>query len=675
MDPARRLERRGVRRPRPLWPGAGGDRPPRVPAGVPGRRHPTRRGPPARRAATSDEVRSWEQLPHLDPPAPATRADTAPRAPAVPPEPAPAPALTWAELDRPATPAPVPSSIDLRDGRGPVAATSAPVGPGPVRRRLSAMAHTVSADLAVHWFADLGALLLFVGLFGFVAFAFADVQVGWRPVAEVAIPLTLFGVSAFLRRRGTPAVADVLVLLGGAMVPIVLIAAFSDGATPPPDLHGAALAATLAGALGAVSLVLALVTWRRPASPLRFLVAPMAWLGVAAAGLGWGRAVPTGSDLATPTAAQWSAVLVAIALSAAFARSLAGTPVGPARCSCPAGRAWWWPSSSQPPRRVSRAGRSALWWWAPRRPLPRSRCSPGAGSCRRPSRRPLSPRAQRLRSPTPGGRRGPPQWSWRSRSSAPRPVPTRVRPRSCRSGCSLHRPAPGRSRWVSSRRCRGSPSPRAAACGCGLRSATTGRRCSRPAVWRIGLWVALVPVATASATAISVAVAQVGLAALVARRWRSPHAPGPGGPTSSGRRGCRPWPARLWIWLLVTLPPAACAAHVAAALLILAFALAPKLAGAPTVDRHGGGRAHGRRPVVAGRRESAGRCVRPRGDRRHAGGGRRGAPAPPRRSCRPDRAAHRCRGSGTDRGSRAAPGQRPGVARGARASARPWSRR
>lgn len=255
-----------------------------------------------------DEVAAWERLPHLDAPAPWTRADApAPSAPT--PEPqqvalatqAPEPAPQAYVPARP-TPAPTPP------------ATAA--GPSPARTWWRDTVRSVSADLAVHWFADLGALLLFVGIFGFVVFAFADVQVGLRPVAEALIPIALFGMGSVLRRRGTPAVGRVLQLAGGALLPVVLIAAFADGAAVPPDPSDAALSIVLTLTLLGVAAVYGLVTRRSPTSPLRFLIAPAVWLAVAAAALPLGREVPSGSDLVSPTAAQWSLVLVAIAATA-----------------------------------------------------------------------------------------------------------------------------------------------------------------------------------------------------------------------------------------------------------------------------------------------------------------------------------------------------------------------
>ena len=72
---------------------------------------------------------------------------------------------------------------------------------------------------------------------------------------------------------------------------------------------------TLVGVLTGLSLFEALAARRDPSTPLRFLIAPTAWLAVAAAGLGLGRTVPGGSDLATPTAPQWSLVTAAVAAS------------------------------------------------------------------------------------------------------------------------------------------------------------------------------------------------------------------------------------------------------------------------------------------------------------------------------------------------------------------------
>lgn len=164
----------------------------------------------------------------------------------------------------------------------------------------------VTEDIAVHGLAYLGVLLVFAGVFGFVAFAFADVEVSLRPVAEAAIPLTFFLASWMLRRRGIRFVSAALELLGGALLPVVVIASLSDGFDVPPDLHGSALVAALVSAMLLLAVAYAVVSWRRPTSSLRYLVAPVAWLAVLAGGLLFAESVPVGEALSNPVPAQWA---------------------------------------------------------------------------------------------------------------------------------------------------------------------------------------------------------------------------------------------------------------------------------------------------------------------------------------------------------------------------------
>ncbi|HLF40568.1 MAG TPA: DUF2510 domain-containing protein, partial [Acidimicrobiia bacterium] len=189
---------------------------------------------------------------------------------------------------------------------------------GRVRRAAAA----VAGDLAVHGLAYLGVLLLFTGLFGFMVFAFGSVDESLRPVAEAAIPLAAFGAAAFLRRSGSPHAASALSFLGGALLPIVIVASFVDGSDVPPDLHGWALL----GVVSAASLAVAAGYWwycgRRPASPLRFLVAPAAWLAVALAAHATKAEIPAGRDLAAPGAAQMAVVAVALVASVFGIRAL-----------------------------------------------------------------------------------------------------------------------------------------------------------------------------------------------------------------------------------------------------------------------------------------------------------------------------------------------------------------
>lgn len=270
-----------------------------------------------------DDLAAWERVPHLDPPVPGTEVVSEPLpapaartpGPAVPPAVPPAPAAT-VDVDLRAAPPPVvvrpaPAHVPAEPA-GSALAVASRLEPSPREGRLARLRTALSSELAVHGLADLGVLLLFAGVFGFVAFAFGDVTTGLRPVAEFAIPVSTLAAGAFLRRRGTRVIGDALVFLGGAILPVVLIAGFNDGAGFPPDLGGAALVAALVASLLAVAALEVLVVRLVPDTPLRFLAAPTAWLAVAAALLGAGRPVPTGSAVSTPSGWQWAAVTAAV---------------------------------------------------------------------------------------------------------------------------------------------------------------------------------------------------------------------------------------------------------------------------------------------------------------------------------------------------------------------------
>jgi hypothetical protein len=174
------------------------------------------------------------------------------------------------------------------------------------------------SDLAVHGLAYLGVLFVFVGVVGFVIFAFSGVGSSLRPVAEVTIPLALFGSAAFLRRARTPFVAGALEVLGGLLTPVVLFAAFADGAPIPPDPGDEALVVTLT----IVSLLLAAgYAWhatRSPGTSLRFLVVPMVWTGAGVVGLAFERGT---------SAAQFAAVAVAVVATTLVAGRFTDHPI------------------------------------------------------------------------------------------------------------------------------------------------------------------------------------------------------------------------------------------------------------------------------------------------------------------------------------------------------------
>ena len=179
----------------------------------------------------------------------------------------------------------------------------------------------IGSDLAVHGLAYIGVLLFFVGAFGLVVFAFGDVELTFRPVAELVIALAPFAAAALLLRRGATVVGRALEVAGGLLVPVMLITGFLDDYTFPPDLYGVQLAVALTVLTSLVALAYAAWSWRHPHSALRYLVAPVTWLAVGMATLGLGpRDIPDGKAVATPGAAQSAAILAALVVTVALAR-------------------------------------------------------------------------------------------------------------------------------------------------------------------------------------------------------------------------------------------------------------------------------------------------------------------------------------------------------------------
>lgn len=201
----------------------------------------------------------------------------------------------------------------------------------PWRTRLGAAwrtaRHRVAADLAVHWLAYLGVTLIFVGVFGFLAFTFDEVRAGWRPIAELLIPASLFGASWYLARQGAPFAGRAVAGLAGALVPIVAIASLNDGASIPPDLDGAVRAYTAGLACLAIGATYAWWSARHPDSPLRFIAGPAVWLGVGVALAATRTPMPTGPDIARADAWQAAGMAIAIAVSVALARFRPDHPV------------------------------------------------------------------------------------------------------------------------------------------------------------------------------------------------------------------------------------------------------------------------------------------------------------------------------------------------------------
>jgi hypothetical protein len=143
----------------------------------------------------------------------------------------------------------------------------------------------LASELALHGLAYLGVLLTFIGAFGFVVFAYGELDRSLRPMAEAVIPMVCFLAALFLRWQRAPHVANGIELLGGLLLPLVAYASFVDDGVVPPDLIGGPLIAGLALVSLMLGGIYALSAARRPASPLRYLVAPMAWQVVWALGL------------------------------------------------------------------------------------------------------------------------------------------------------------------------------------------------------------------------------------------------------------------------------------------------------------------------------------------------------------------------------------------------------
>ena len=190
-----------------------------------------------------------------------------------------------------------------------------PYQPGPIARWWDRTKDAIGSDLAANGLAYLGVLLLFVGVFGLVAFAFGDVAEGARPVAELGIAVAPFVASWMLLRRDAVIAGRALETAGGLLLPIMLVTSFLDGVPVPPDVTGVALVVTLTAVTALVAAAYAVWSLRHRESTLRYLVAPVAWLAVALAVSGVGREVPSGRGVATVTAVQVAAIGVAVLVS------------------------------------------------------------------------------------------------------------------------------------------------------------------------------------------------------------------------------------------------------------------------------------------------------------------------------------------------------------------------
>jgi len=191
------------------------------------------------------------------------------------------------ERIRPAAPRPAP--------KAPPPITTQPIShparrPVPTRRPNPIAVHlrekwdAVSSEIALHGLAYLGVLLTFVGVLGFLLFAFQDVPNEQQPAVELFIAVVFFGWAWALCRQQAVNVATAMELLGGMILPLVLFAGFVDEAPVPPDFTGRPLVAVLTLSPLVLAFLYALAAKRRPTTPLRFLVMPLTWLSAMAFG-------------------------------------------------------------------------------------------------------------------------------------------------------------------------------------------------------------------------------------------------------------------------------------------------------------------------------------------------------------------------------------------------------
>lgn len=228
-----------------------------------------------------------------------------------PPPPAPTPAAVPVPAPMPGPfPAPAPTLAPPRPREVP-----APIvrRPGRISLWWARTGEAISSDLAVHWLAYLGVLLMFAGVVGLIVVSTGDVQPVLRPVAEAAAPLAIFLAAWFLRSRRAATVAAALTLLGGAVLPIVVVASLTDGTRLPPDLSGTALPITSLAGCAAIAVGFVVLARRNQHSPLRFLAGPVLWLGVGLGAAILRDPIPVGQDVARPVSAQVAAMMVALA--------------------------------------------------------------------------------------------------------------------------------------------------------------------------------------------------------------------------------------------------------------------------------------------------------------------------------------------------------------------------
>ena len=179
----------------------------------------------------------------------------------------------------PAPPPPAPPSA-----RPPTAAIRQRSAPAPFAVTAGRIWKAGASDFALHGFAYIGVVLTFVGVLGFLLYAFVDIPDAAQPFVELFIALIFFGWAWALHRQQAHRVAEGMSWIGKTLLPFILFAGLVDSAPFPPDFQGGGLVAALTLTAAGTAAVYAWQATRNPSSTLRFLVAPLLWLAALSLG-------------------------------------------------------------------------------------------------------------------------------------------------------------------------------------------------------------------------------------------------------------------------------------------------------------------------------------------------------------------------------------------------------
>ncbi len=179
----------------------------------------------------------------------------------------------------PAPPPPAPPSA-----RPPTAAIRQRSAPAPFAVTAGRIWKAAASDFALHGFAYIGVVLTFVGVLGFLLYAFVDIPDAAQPFVELFIALIFFGWAWALHRQQAHRVAEGMSWIGKTLLPFILFAGLVDSAPFPPDFQGGGLVAALTLTAAGTAAVYAWQATRNPSSTLRFLVAPLLWLAALSLG-------------------------------------------------------------------------------------------------------------------------------------------------------------------------------------------------------------------------------------------------------------------------------------------------------------------------------------------------------------------------------------------------------